>query len=384
MSAAFIRLADSGAPWAKVQLREGDDVADVLTRACAEFTNWGTNASRASCFLVACTHGDKPSADAEAAALSGACLESTWPLLRAGVVPRSFLLVRPHEATTGAFGERRAAVLCTLAHPTLHIAAPETRVTLLLRSGRGTRASTLPYSFSSAADFAEFAKAGSVQRVSKNGVPLAAVRTLAEAQSGAADDTLRLTAPFDALEEDVSNLKGYRKSASSGHERATTLAMVESKELQKEFGKLSAVAKGESVVIRRGKEDVAEFDGLARNTDRILLCSAKHAPTEGDVNELVARAARLERILEQPAGYTACTFEGPENSVGNYELAPCEALEEMAGLTKVTPVLAGYDVKPPVLRACASIGVRVFSPNGVDYSLRRSLHTLARMVRLVR
>lgn len=268
MSAAFIRLADSGAPWAKVQLREGDDVADVLTRACAEFTNWGTNASRASCFLVACTHGDKPSADAEAAALSGACLESTWPLLRAGVVPRSFLLVRPQEAATGAFGERRAAVLRTGAHPILRIAVPGTRVTLLLRSGRGTRVSTLPYSFSSAADFAEFSKTGNVQRVSKNGVPLAAVRTLAEAQSGAADDILCLTAPFDTLGEDVSL----------------------------------------------------------------------------------------------------------------YELAPCKA-EEMAGLTSVTPIL---DDAQPALRACASMGLRVFSPNGVDCSLRRSLHTLARMVRLVR
>ena len=313
------------------------------------------NASQASCFLAARTSADQPSADAEAAA---ARLEPTWSLSRAGVVPRSFVLVRAHEASAG--------------------------VTLMLRSGRGARATAVPHTFSSASDFAEFAKTGNVHRVSKNGLPLSAVRTLAEALSGAAGDTLRLTTPFDALEEEVGNLKGYRKNASGGHERATTLAMVDSEALQREFGELRAVARGESVVIQQGKESVAEFDGLARNTDRILLCSAKHAPTENDVNAVVASAVRLERILKKPAGYKASTFEGMKNAAGSYELAPCEALEEMAGITQVTPILAGYDVKPPVLRACASLGLRVFAPNGTDYSLRRSLHTLARVVRLVR
>ena len=255
----------------------------------------------------------------------------------------------------------------------------------MLRSGRGTRATTEPCSFSSAADFAKFVETRDVHRVSKDGLPLMMVRTLAEALSGASDDFLRLTAPFDALAEDVSNLNGYRKNASNGHERATMLAIARSAVLQREFGELCEVAKGESVVFQQGLPlvDVMEVDGLVRNTDRVLLCSAKHAPTEHDVNEVVASAVRLERILKAPSSFTASTFEGPMTAAGNYKLAPCKALEEMTGITQVTPILAGYDVKPPVLRACASVGLCVLVPNGTDYSMRRSLHTLARAARLL-
>ena len=78
-------------------------------------------------------------------------------------------------------------------------------VTHKLKSG-GKRGSTMPYDFTSAADFASFAATRDICLVSKDGLKKKGVRSLADAQSGDAGDYLLLTAPFDSLEEDVSNL----------------------------------------------------------------------------------------------------------------------------------------------------------------------------------
>lgn len=100
---AFVKLvgADGSAvgSWAEVELRDGDTVTQLAGRACAKYSNWGVNASEIACFLVARSGEDKPSADAEAAALS---LEPTWSLARAGVAPNCFLLVRVHKSLAGA------------------------------------------------------------------------------------------------------------------------------------------------------------------------------------------------------------------------------------------------------------------------------------------
>ena len=114
---AFIKLVGAAgsvpAPWVKVELHTDDDVADLLNRACATFHSWKVDASQIACFLVARSYEeDKPSADAEAAALG---LEPTWSLARAGITPNSFLLARMHGSLAGACPQNTGALTLALA-----------------------------------------------------------------------------------------------------------------------------------------------------------------------------------------------------------------------------------------------------------------------------
>ena len=226
-------------------------------------------------------------------------------------------------------------------------------VTLKLKSG-GKRGSTMPATFSSAADFASFAATRDICLVSKDGLKKKIVRSLSDAQSDVAGDYLLLTAPFDSLEEDVSILKRNGKRMSSGQEQATTLAIVTSPALRAEFGDLCAIADGHGIVFYDHEgNSTMEVDGLVKNSVVVLVNEAKNAPTVADVNEQRPRKALLELILSDPSKYTS---------------SPSGCLEALAGITTVVPVLSGYHFLPEVETACKKAGVRVMKTNGSDYS----------------
>ena len=100
---ALVKLVDPAiGSWAKVELREGDIVADLADRACAKFPNWGVNASQVSLYLVEWTGEDVPSAEAERIALDGESLQPTWSLTRARIVSNSCILVRKSSGAAAA------------------------------------------------------------------------------------------------------------------------------------------------------------------------------------------------------------------------------------------------------------------------------------------
>ncbi len=105
---ALVKLADPliGSSWAKVELLDGDIVADLAKRACQEFPVWRVTAVEVSLYRVEWTGEDVPSGEAERTALAGVSLQPTWSLARARIVPNSCILVRntAGAASAGACG----------------------------------------------------------------------------------------------------------------------------------------------------------------------------------------------------------------------------------------------------------------------------------------
>jgi hypothetical protein len=226
-------------------------------------------------------------------------------------------------------------------------------VTLVLKSG-GKHGAKMPYTFTSAADFASYATTHDISLVSKDGARKHGVRSLADALAGTAGDYLLLTAPFDSLEEDVSNLKRAGTNMSGGQEQATTKAILTSLSLIAEFGELRPIADGQSVIFldHSGKPRL-EVDGLVVNSTVVIVNEVKQTPTLADVNEQAPRMALLELILANPSAYTT---------------KPPDCLDAMVGITKVIPVISGYNFRPEVEAACKAAGVRCMKTNGSDYS----------------
>lgn len=226
-------------------------------------------------------------------------------------------------------------------------------VTLSLKS-RGKHSTTIPYTFTSASHFESFAATHDICLVSKDGAKKKGVQSLADTQSGVAGDYLLLTAPFELLDEDVSNLKRAGKNMSGGLEQATTKAILTSQSLVTEFGKLRSIADGQGVVFfdHTGKPRL-EVDGLFINSSVVIVNEAKQTPTLEDVNEQAPRKALLEVILANPSAYTTM---------------PPGCLDAIGGITEVIPVISGYNFRPEVEAACEAAGVRCVKTNGSDYS----------------
>ncbi len=226
-------------------------------------------------------------------------------------------------------------------------------VTLVLKSG-GKHGAAAPHTFASPADFASYAATHDIFLVSKSGVKKKGVHSLADAQSGEAGDYLLLTAPFDSLEEDVSNLKRAGTNMSGGQEQATTKAILTSPSLIAEFGMLRSIADGQGVTFfdHSGKPRL-QVDGLVVSSSVVIINEAKEAPTLADVSVQSPRKALLELILADPSAYTT---------------TPAGCLDAMAGITRAIPVLSGYFFRPDVEEACKAAGVRCMKTNGYDYS----------------
>ena len=233
--------------------------------------------------------------------------------------------------------------------------------------GRRNKSSRMAYTFDSAADFKDFTKTHDIALVSKDGLMKRGVRSLSDATLVAVGDYLLLTTPFDTIDENVTNLQAYRKNDANGQERATTLAIASSEQARMEFGPLTLVCKGESIVFSNKDDggDVLEADGIIANKEFVILNSVKHSPKKEDVVSLVSAKKVLEKILARPSGY----LSEPEG-----------ALKEMKGIKKVKPFLSGYDFPPEVLKTCRKHRVHAIRPNGLDYGLAsRGLHILARV-----
>ena len=235
-------------------------------------------------------------------------------------------------------------------------------VTLKFKTGRASQLK--PHIFSSAEDFAEFAKSGNVSLVSKDGFEKMAVRSLEQALSGAEGDYLRITStPWEKIDTRMGNLEGHKENSTISHERVTTLGIASNPDFVAEFGPLTLVAEGESVTFfDHANKAVLEADGIVKNTHMLLLNDAKHTPTEDDARMLVNRTKTLVDILKNAAAYTS---------------HPSYAIDQVAGINAVLPIISGYNFKPSVAHACRRENVRVFAPNGIDYSFRRDIHALA-------
>ena len=84
---------DPGEVFAPLCIDGVSSVGLLADRACTKF-GWGVSTQTRLYLVVHPSGGDEPSAEAEAAALRGARLQSGWTLERAGVASGSWLLAR--------------------------------------------------------------------------------------------------------------------------------------------------------------------------------------------------------------------------------------------------------------------------------------------------
>jgi hypothetical protein len=90
---SFVRIALAGAgSFAKMEIRAGDDIADVADRACAEFSHWGANAGQIALYLVDAVGDDLPPPSAVDSARH--LDQIGWSLTRAGVSSGAWLVAR--------------------------------------------------------------------------------------------------------------------------------------------------------------------------------------------------------------------------------------------------------------------------------------------------
>jgi hypothetical protein len=101
--ASFVRIALAGAgSFAKMEIRAGDDISDLVERACVKFPHWGT-ADKLSLYLVAAGGKDEPTEEAISAVLSsGGRLGVGWSIEDAGISSGTWLVARK-IADGGAF-----------------------------------------------------------------------------------------------------------------------------------------------------------------------------------------------------------------------------------------------------------------------------------------
>ena len=94
--ASFVRIALAGAgSFAKMEIRAGDDISDLVERACAKFPSWKADSAQLSLYLVAAGGDEEPAEEAISAVLSsGGRLGVGWSLSRAEISSGAWLVAR--------------------------------------------------------------------------------------------------------------------------------------------------------------------------------------------------------------------------------------------------------------------------------------------------
>ena len=208
-----------------------------------------------------------------------------------------------------------------------------------------------------ASDFRTYVSTSrSVFHMTKDGSRKGEVRTLARAKSVKPPDYLLLATPFDT----VADLDGFTRNHASGLEQQTTRSIAKNPEFLKEYGVLTALANGDSVTFfAADKSKLLEADGLVKNSVCLLFNEAKHSPNDDDVVSLDTRTKMLRELLADPARVR--------------RTSPPGIMDELAGITKVVPVLCGFHFAPSVAALCRQHGITPITTDGDGFSIRASL-----------
>lgn len=176
--------------------------------------------------------------------------------------------------------------------------------------------------------------------MTKGGSRKGEVLTLDEAMSVVAPDYLLLATPFDTM----ADLDGFTRHHASGLEQQTTRSIAKNPEFLKDYGVLTALADGNSVTFYAAdKSKLLEADGLVKSSVCLLLNEARHSPDDDDVLSLDTRTKMLRELLADPARVR--------------RTSPPGIMDELAGITKVVPVLCGFHFAPSVAALCRQHGI---------------------------
>ena len=191
--------------------------------------------------------------------------------------------------------------------------------------------------------------------MTKDGSRTRLIRTLEDAKSVVPPDHLLLTMPPDT----AADLEGFMRNHASGLEQQTTRSIAKSPYFIAQYGPLTALADGETIVFYASDDKpLLEADGLVKNSVCLLFNEAKHSPSDKDVAALVARKKMLCELLADPERVA--------------RTSPPGMMEQLVGIDseKVVPVLCGYHFAPSVMALCRQRGIRPVTMDGDGFSIK--------------
>jgi hypothetical protein len=346
--ASFVRIALSGAgSFAKMEIRAGDDISDLVERACVKFSHWGVNAGQISLYLVAAGGDEEPAKETISAVLSsGGRLGVGWSLSRAEISSGAWLVARASSSPASSATSSAASKKFTL-----------------VVNGEDEYGEIMPKSL----DIAISTQAQLEKVVKRNG----GGNLVLDGTSSSVEEVAEITSGgtytlIGGQQEAVKRHVTWTQAADKELELRATEAVRDAGE--KMYGKLDMST---NIILKNVRGEKREFDGLLTNTETAIVVEAKHVAESKHVKLLLDKASfLLEHARES------------------------NAADNLKGITSVVPVLASSRFSPSMTDLCEARGVSVVKPNGSGYTFvpypppshligRRGFHTLAHVLRVL-
>ena len=200
----------------------------------------------------------------------------------------------------------------------------------------------------------------------ESGLVLGTAKTLAQAVE-AKEKGLRLLASR-RYDDDLTSFNGFKTNCSTALEIKSTRALANDVGLLEEYGPLELVNSGEEVKLRlpRLGEEALELkpDGLIVSTSSsvLLFNSAKHTPSEDDIDQLLLDVQKLGRILSSFASVSTM----PPTAKEQLNLMPFSSTTPL----RIVPFLSGENFSAFVAAECEKMGVGVVRPSGEGFVVK--------------
>ena len=200
----------------------------------------------------------------------------------------------------------------------------------------------------------------------ESGLVLGTAKTLAQAVE-AKEKGLRLLASR-RYDDDLTSFNGFKTNCSTALKIKSTRALANDVGLLEEYGPLELVNSGEEVKLRlpRLGEEALELkpDGLIVSTSSsvLLFNSAKHTPSEDDIDQLLLDVQKLGRILSSFASVTTM----PPAAKEQLNLLPISSTTPL----RIVPFLSGDNFSAFVAAECEKMGVGVVRPSGEGFVVK--------------
>ena len=196
--------------------------------------------------------------------------------------------------------------------------------------------------------------------MNSSGSVLRVATSLAEAvQAGQEGLFLRATRSYD---DDLTSLNGFQANCSTALEIKSTRALATDVALIAKYGPLKLVNSGEELTLRlpRLGEEALELkpDGLvvSATSSVVLFNSAKHTPSEDDIDQLLLDVQKLGRLLSNFAHVSTT----PAAAKAQFAELHCSATAPL----RIVPFLSGDNFRAFIAAECGQRGVGVVRPNG--------------------
>ena len=338
--ASFVRIVLAGAgSFAKMEIRAGDDISDLVERACAKFSHWGVNAGQISLYLVAAGGDDMPPPSAVDSARH--LDQIGWSLTRAEISSGAWLVARASSSPASSAASKKFILVVNVEDEYGEIVPKSLDITI-----------------STQAQLEKVVKRNGGGNLVLDGTS-SSVEEVAEITSGG---TYTL---IGGQQEAVKRHVTWTQAADKELELRATEAVRDAGE--KMYGKLDMST---NTILKNARGEEREFDGLLINTKTAIAVEAKH----------VAEPKHVTLVLDKA---TFLLEHAHESNAGN-----------LKGITSVVPVLASSRFGPAMIALCEARGVGVVKPNGSGHTYfpsasppnlsgRRGFHTLARVLRVL-